>query len=93
MVARPEGAEYQSVSEVPVSFVRNLTDTTHELAEAIQRILEKLDGRRRKLWDLMATGMRLREVANELAISYETAKRERRKLLHWFRIHLRGFKS
>lgn len=48
--------------------------------------LDRLGGRARELWDLLVTGMRVREIAAARDLSYDAAKRQRRKLL----AHLRA---
>jgi DNA-binding CsgD family transcriptional regulator len=35
----------------------------------------------RELWDLLVRGMRLREIAAALGLSYDAAKRQRRRLI------------
>jgi RNA polymerase sigma factor (sigma-70 family) len=52
-----------------------------ELRARLERELERLDPSARRLWDLMARGEPLRRAALALAISYDAAKRRRRKLL------------
>jgi len=64
-----------------------------ERAEALQRALADLDDWRRRLWDSLAVGMSLREIAMDLGLSYETVKRERRKLLRWLKARLRPFQD
>jgi RNA polymerase sigma factor (sigma-70 family) len=43
--------------------------------------LDRLDGRARRMWDLLVSGKRLREIAAALDMSYDAAKRCRRKLI------------
>jgi RNA polymerase sigma factor (sigma-70 family) len=43
--------------------------------------LAQLDGPARRLWDMLAEGVPLRKIAVVLNVSYDTAKRRRRKLL------------
>jgi RNA polymerase sigma factor (sigma-70 family) len=52
-----------------------------ELRAQLLQHLDHLDGRARQLWDLLAQGMPLRRIAVVLNLSYDTAKRQRRKLL------------
>jgi FixJ family two-component response regulator len=52
----------------------------------LQRELDRLGGRARELWDLLVRGMRLREIAAALDLSYDAVKRQRRKLI----AHLRA---
>jgi RNA polymerase sigma factor (sigma-70 family) len=65
----------------------------HEMPQALQRALADLDAWRRSFWDFLAVGMSLHEIAEELGISYEAAKRERRNLLRWLKVRLRGFQD
>jgi RNA polymerase sigma factor (sigma-70 family) len=57
-----------------------------ELMARLQQELDRLGGRARALWDLLVRGMRLREIAATLDLSYDAAKRQRRKLI----AHLRA---
>ena len=43
--------------------------------------LGRLGGLAGELWDLLVRGMRLREIAAALGLSYDAAKRQRRKLI------------
>jgi RNA polymerase sigma factor (sigma-70 family) len=52
-----------------------------ELMARLHQELDRLGGRARELWDLLSGGMRLREVAAVLDVSYDAAKRQRRKLI------------
>jgi RNA polymerase sigma factor (sigma-70 family) len=52
-----------------------------ELMARLDQELDRLGGRARELWDLMVRGMRLREIAAVLDLSYDAAKRLRRKLI------------
>jgi len=47
----------------------------------LQRALDRLDEEARRLWERLASGMRLRDIARRQGISYPQAKRQRRKLL------------
>ena len=57
-----------------------------ELMARLQQELDRLGGRARALWDLLMRGMRLREIAATLDLSYDAVKRQRRKLI----AHLRA---
>jgi RNA polymerase sigma factor (sigma-70 family) len=57
-----------------------------ELMARLHQELDQLGGRARELWDLLVRGMRLREIAAALDLSYDVAKRRRRKLI----AHLRA---
>jgi RNA polymerase sigma factor (sigma-70 family) len=57
-----------------------------ELGACLDREVGGLGGPARGLWDLLVKGMRLRKIAAALNISYEAAKRLRRKLI----THLRA---
>jgi RNA polymerase sigma factor (sigma-70 family) len=57
-----------------------------ELMARLQEELDRLGGAARGLWDLLARGVGLREVAAALGLSYDAAKRRRRKLI----AHLRA---
>jgi RNA polymerase sigma factor (sigma-70 family) len=53
----------------------------HELLARLHETLASLDTDNRQLWQMLADGVSLREVASELSISYDAVKRRRRKLL------------
>ena len=55
----------------------------------LQRALDRLDEEARSLWECLASGMRLRDIARRQGISYPQAKRQRRKLLAKLVAHLR----
>jgi RNA polymerase sigma factor (sigma-70 family) len=57
-----------------------------ELMGRLHQELDRLGGRARELWDLQVRGMRLREIAAALNLSYDAAKRQRRELI----AHLRA---
>jgi RNA polymerase sigma factor (sigma-70 family) len=61
-----------------------------ELRACLHRELGRLGEDDRELWDLLAAGTPLRKVAAALGISYDAAKRRRRKLLAWLRGSLAG---
>src|SRR5262249_42799268 len=44
----------------------------------LQRALDRLDEEARRLWERLASGMRLRDIARQLGMSYPQAKRQRR---------------
>jgi RNA polymerase sigma factor (sigma-70 family) len=52
-----------------------------ELLARLDQELDRLGGLARQLWDLLLRGMRLREIAAALDLSYDAAKRQRRKLI------------
>jgi RNA polymerase sigma factor (sigma-70 family) len=67
--------------------------TAAELREAqarLEQALARLDGSARLLWERLASGIPLRAVALEQGISYDAAKRARRRLLAELTAHLRG---
>jgi RNA polymerase sigma factor (sigma-70 family) len=57
-----------------------------ELMGRLYEELDRLGGAARGLWDLLARGVGLREAAADLGLSYDAAKRRRRKLI----AHLRA---
>jgi FixJ family two-component response regulator len=52
-----------------------------ELMARLHQELDRLGGLARELWDLLVRGMRLRQIAAALGLSYDTAKRQRRQLI------------
>ena len=52
-----------------------------ELRTRLRQELERLGGLARELWDLLVRGVRLRDIARTLDLSYEAVKRHRRALL------------
>ena len=52
----------------------------------LQQELDRLGGLAPQLWNLLVKGMRLQEIAETLDLSYEVAKRQRRRLI----AHLRA---
>src|SRR5262249_51940683 len=52
-----------------------------ELMARLHQELDRLGGLARELWDLLVRGMRLRDIAAALDLSYDAAKRQRRKLI------------
>jgi RNA polymerase sigma factor (sigma-70 family) len=61
-----------------------------ELIARLHQELDRLGGLARELWDLLTRGRRLREIAAALGLSYDAAKRLRRKLLAHLRACLGG---
>jgi len=62
-----------------------------ELAQYVWRIVSRLGARSRELWELtIHGGLALRDAANRLGISYDAAKRCRRKLIAALRRELTG---
>jgi RNA polymerase sigma factor (sigma-70 family) len=61
-----------------------------EWTARLHQELDRIGGRARELWDLLVTGMRLREIAGTLDLSYDAAKRQRRKLIAHLRTWLGG---
>jgi RNA polymerase sigma factor (sigma-70 family) len=57
-----------------------------EMMARLDQELDRLGGLVRELWDLLERGIRLREIATTLNLSYDAAKRQRRKLI----AHLRA---
>jgi RNA polymerase sigma factor (sigma-70 family) len=57
-----------------------------ELMARLRQELDRLGGLARELWRLLVRGVRLREIAAALGLSYDAAKRQRRKLI----AHLRA---
>jgi RNA polymerase sigma factor (sigma-70 family) len=53
----------------------------HEAASRLQATVTSLDPDTRRLWQLLADGISLRQIAEKLGISYDAAKRRRRKLI------------
>jgi DNA-binding NarL/FixJ family response regulator len=47
----------------------------------LQQTLTSLDSESGRLWQMLASGTSLRQIASELKMSYDSAKRRRRKLL------------
>jgi RNA polymerase sigma factor (sigma-70 family) len=76
---RPTGGE----TEGPVRGVEE-----DELRASLLGELGRLDGPTRRLWDLLAGGAPLREAARVLNLSYDAAKRRRRRLFAKLRASL-----
>jgi RNA polymerase sigma factor (sigma-70 family) len=63
-----------------------------EWQEALSRLeqaLARLGEEARRMWELLATGMRVQALAKELGVSYDTAKRLRQRLLADLKAQLR----
>jgi RNA polymerase sigma factor (sigma-70 family) len=52
-----------------------------ESLNRLQQTLTSLDSESGRLWQMLASGTSLRQIATELKMSYDSAKRRRRKLL------------
>jgi RNA polymerase sigma factor (sigma-70 family) len=61
-----------------------------ELMARLHQELDRLGGRARELWELLERGMRLRQIAAALGLSYDAVKRRRRKLIAHLRANLGG---
>jgi RNA polymerase sigma factor (sigma-70 family) len=62
---------------------------TEEAARWLQAAIAELDDECRQIWQRLCEGIGLREIAGELGISYDAAKRRRRKLIEKLKFHLR----
>jgi RNA polymerase sigma factor (sigma-70 family) len=60
-----------------------------ELSDRLARQLDRLGERERGLWELLARGASVREVSAVLNVSYDAAKRRRRKLVLQLRTLIR----
>ena len=63
-----------------------------EWQEALARLedaLERLGEEARRMWELLASGLRLHAVAKQLGVSYDSAKRQRQRLLAGLKERLR----
>jgi RNA polymerase sigma factor (sigma-70 family) len=60
----------------------------HESINRLQETLTCLDKDAVRLWQLLASGNSLRKIAAELGVSYDSAKRRRRKLINRLRSQL-----
>jgi RNA polymerase sigma factor (sigma-70 family) len=60
-----------------------------EARERLEHALQRLDTAQRSLWERLACGTALSTVAQELGISYDTAKRRRHRLLAQLTIQVR----
>jgi RNA polymerase sigma factor (sigma-70 family) len=61
---------------------------SQEAMNRFQETITRLDAESARLWRLLASGFSLRQIAAELGISYDSAKRRRRKLIAQLRIRL-----
>ena len=62
---------------------------TEEALERLQAALGQLDEEAREIWQRLCAGVSLREIATELGLSYDAAKRRRRKLIAALKAHLK----
>jgi RNA polymerase sigma factor (sigma-70 family) len=60
-----------------------------EAARWLQAAVAELDDECRQIWQRLCEGINLREIATELGLSYDAAKRRRRKLIEKLKFHLR----
>jgi RNA polymerase sigma factor (sigma-70 family) len=77
----------------PIEVDRKLKDpsTIAETRESIKRLhstLTSLDHDSARLWHLLADGSNVRRIAEQLGISYDSAKRRRRKLIEQLKLRL-----
>jgi RNA polymerase sigma factor (sigma-70 family) len=61
-----------------------------ETRRRLESALDRLGEHARRLWDCLASGMSLRDIAREQGLSYPQAKRQRRQLLANLIAQLRG---
>jgi RNA polymerase sigma factor (sigma-70 family) len=78
----------QDGSQNYVSHLRNLqlsdpgdAAARRELLGRLRQVLERLGAKMQVLWQELAAGNKLRQIARQLGISYDAVKRQRRKLL------------
>ena len=62
---------------------------TEETARWLQSAVAELDDECQQIWRRLCEGVNLREIAAELGMSYDAAKRRRRKLIEKLKFHLR----
>jgi RNA polymerase sigma factor (sigma-70 family) len=60
-----------------------------ETARWLQSAVAELDEECQQIWRRLCEGVNLREIATELGMSYDSAKRRRRKLIEKLKFHLR----
>lgn len=82
--------ENQSLSHI----FRDPTDPAlvveaEEAARWLQSAVAELDDECRQIWQRLCEGINLREIATEMGLSYDSAKRRRRKLIQKLKFHLR----
>jgi RNA polymerase sigma factor (sigma-70 family) len=65
-----------------------LVAEAQESMHRLQSTLRGLDGESLRLWGLLAEGQNLREIASQLGMSYDSAKRRRRKLIEQLKLRL-----
>lgn len=80
-VVDPELADPKSVDPAQVAELREST-------ASLNQTLSQLDEHLLRLWRLLASGMRLGPIAEQLGISYEAVRRRRRRLLADVKSHL-----
>ena len=66
---------------------------TREAVQRLQAAVAELDDEARQIWRRLCEGVSLREIATELGLSYDAAKRRRRKLIAKLKLHLRQASS
>jgi len=78
----------QDSSEDYASYLRNerISDPAdvavrQEVLGRLSQVLERLEKKQRALWQELAAGKKLRQIACEQGLSYDAVKRQRRKLL------------
>jgi RNA polymerase sigma factor (sigma-70 family) len=65
-----------------------LVAEAQESMHRLQSTLRGLDGESLRLWGLLSEGHNLREIASQLGMSYDSAKRRRRKLIEQLKLRL-----
>ncbi len=83
---RTGSARYAGVPASPAPRHQRISDPVdaaarQEVLERLSRVLEHMGERKRALWQELAAGKKLRQIACELGISYDAVKRQRRQLL------------
>jgi len=92
--AHYDRSAHPSQEQEPVAGLDCTLDDPAALAESqesltqLQESLARLDCESRRFWQLLAEGHSLRAIAAELGISYDAAKRRRRKLIEHLRLRL-----
>jgi RNA polymerase sigma factor (sigma-70 family) len=86
-------ARHESEEPLPADFDDTQDDPAflaeaHESMHRLQSTLRGLDGESSRLWGLLAEGQNLREIAAQLGMSYDAAKRRRRKLIEQLKLRL-----
>lgn len=62
---------------------------TEEAVRQLQLAVGELDDEARQIWQRLCEGNSMREIAEELGLSYDAVKRRRRKLIGALKTHLR----